>query len=142
MKFVNVISKAFYNRSKVYGKYLGVLSLGHGAPVCPTSGRRRWSLIPAPPDVAARLAKMTAEPLLRAAWLFSANGPDGSSVDPIPNFRNAIQHLYHCPRQKIRVVQSSICYTLLPISLSLMAEGNLAPSTYAWRDTHNDDLGL
>ena len=27
MKFVNVISKRFYNRSKVYGKYLGILSM-------------------------------------------------------------------------------------------------------------------
>ena len=27
MKFVNVISKKFYNRSKVYGKYLGILSM-------------------------------------------------------------------------------------------------------------------
>ena len=27
MKFINVISKRFYNRSKVYGKYLGILSM-------------------------------------------------------------------------------------------------------------------
>ena len=27
MKFVNLISKRFYNRSKVYGKYLGILSM-------------------------------------------------------------------------------------------------------------------
>ena len=27
MKFVNIISKRFYNRSKVYGKYLGILSM-------------------------------------------------------------------------------------------------------------------
>ena len=27
MKFINVISKKFYNRSKVYGKYLGILSM-------------------------------------------------------------------------------------------------------------------
>ena len=27
MKFINIISKRFYNRSKVYGKYLGILSM-------------------------------------------------------------------------------------------------------------------
>ena len=27
MKFVNIISKRFYNHSKVYGKYLGILSM-------------------------------------------------------------------------------------------------------------------